>query len=656
MLTARGWWFVAVVGFITLNGVLWAGRYSATVPLIGLTLLVWFAFEWLLFAYRFRACADRIAVTRVLLHGDRPVPAVWAGTKCTVRVTVTSYGTARLPFVHLQDRSPNDVSFAGGVYSLAPGEPISLEYTLRTATPGVLRFEGVSVRIADVAGLFYKRLFIRNPVDCLVLPPLTDDEGRRRANKRFNSLPPPGVHRLRRPGNGSELLDLREYRPGDPPKMIAWKPSARRDKLIIKEFESDVPVRCVLFVDASNGARVGPPGAAPVVRLAGIASGVAQAAAANRDLVGLTVFDEETTAATPPARTRVHTINLLRTLAIAAGRRPDPRHTDADLVARYAHPVAQELYPDLLAKDVNSRPVAMFWLPIVDSGWLWVVMGLLVLSGYLTSRAAWMNAVVGSMRDYVPRSGSPWVNVAVFMLLVLPILCAPSILAGFVWLLHGVRGFFPPRAPMMSRRKQLGALFAGRDGTGPAAVERHQYDDEFFVARATRFLQTHRVDLPIVLHDKNGNYRFRSERKIDVLAGALIRAVGRARDNELYVILADLAELGDDLDPVIRAIGVAKARHHSVLVIVPWPPDVPPPAAVSSDDDGRKGGWPDQHKTVRLGTVVRMVLAHRYQKGFARVRVALARAGATVVRADDGDPVRLILERMDRVRGARTRS
>jgi uncharacterized protein (DUF58 family) len=39
--------------------------------------------------------------------------------------------------------------------------------------------------------------------------------------------------------------------------MIAWKPSARRDRLITKEYESDVPVRCVLFLDASNGARVG---------------------------------------------------------------------------------------------------------------------------------------------------------------------------------------------------------------------------------------------------------------------------------------------------------------------------------------------------------------------------------------------------------------
>src|SRR5204862_2682314 len=91
-----------------------------------------------------------------------------------------------------------------------------------------------------------------------VLPKLVDAEARQRATKRFNLLPPPGVHRLRRPGSGSELLDLRDYRPGDPPKRIAWKASARKGKLITREFESEVPIRCTLFVEASDAVRLGP--------------------------------------------------------------------------------------------------------------------------------------------------------------------------------------------------------------------------------------------------------------------------------------------------------------------------------------------------------------------------------------------------------------
>ena len=40
--------------------------------------------------------------------------------------------------------------------------------------------------------------------------------------------------RLRFPGD--DWHGLREHRPGDPPKHIAWKPSARQERLLVKEF------------------------------------------------------------------------------------------------------------------------------------------------------------------------------------------------------------------------------------------------------------------------------------------------------------------------------------------------------------------------------------------------------------------------------------
>jgi uncharacterized protein (DUF58 family) len=37
---------------------------------------------------------------------------------------------------------------------------------------------------------------------------------------------------------GDELAALRAYQTGDPPRNIAWKASARRDELLVKEFET----------------------------------------------------------------------------------------------------------------------------------------------------------------------------------------------------------------------------------------------------------------------------------------------------------------------------------------------------------------------------------------------------------------------------------
>ncbi len=640
-MTLRGWWFLFVVAVITWAGVLWLGRWSVSIPLLGLALSVWFATEWVLFQHRFLNAADQLRVDRTLMQGGRVVPSVWVGAPFTVRLTVTSTGSSLLPFVVITDRLPADFSLEDDAnqrdFALLPGEPVVLEYTLKADAPGVLRFEGVTVRVADLAGFFYRRIFLRLPESFLILPPLTDEEGRQRTHKRFNTLPPPGVHRLRRPGSGDELLDLREYRPGDPPKMIAWKPSARRDKIIVKEIESDVPVRCVLFLDASNGARVGMPGQTPVIRHVEIGAAIAQAATANRDLVGLTIFDEQTADVLKPARTKLHIIQMLRKFTHAAAELPDPLQTDADLLARYSHPIAQELYPDLLRREINSRPLGLFWLPIVDSRWLWLMMALL-LSPLLFAFRGVLETLANIASIFAP-PGKTWMLMAAFAVL-------PGVLAWWVWFVHGIRGLLPPRAGRTSRRKQLCALFAVLDDAGPAAIERLRNDDAAFAKRTTAFLRHHQTRLPLVMFDRDGAYRFRNPEKVVILANALTQSVGRARDNELYIILADLLELGADIQPLVNAAKVARARHHQVLVILPWPPDVPAPNAQvpkATQDDAK------------IATVVQSVLIARYHRNFAALRSALAKSGATVVRVDSGDPVRLVLERLDQLRGARIR-
>lgn len=651
MLTARGWWFFASAVVVAVAGVAGIGAFSATVPILGISLVVWFLWEWAVFAGRFRAAG--FAVDRDLVQGGRVVPAAWAGHAVTVRVSVTLTGV-RLPFVVLEDRRPADANPGSPVVhgcELVPGEPAEFEYTIADPRPGVIRFEGVTVRVADLAGFFYRRVFVRAAVEYLVLPPLADDEGKQRADKRFNTLPPPGVHRLRRPGSGSELLDLRDYRPGDPPKMIAWKASARRDRLVTKEFESDVPVRCVLFLDASEGARVGPSGHAPVVRLAGVAAGVAQAAAGARDLVGLTVFDDDRADAIAPARTQAHVIRVLQAVAEAAGRLPPGGPADPLTAARFAYPVARELYPDLLAADVNSRPFGLFWRPIADSRWFGLVLGLFALTSVLVSQLRWLKFAINSAAGLLPASAWWGWKIAAFLAVFIPVLVLPTTIAVVIWFVHGVRGFLDPARTRTARRKQLAAVYSVVDRAGPAEIERLLHDDAAFVERTGRFLRDHRVRVPVELFDAAGNYRFKSAGKLRVLADAIVRAVGRARDNELYVVLADVAELGDSLEPLVAAARVARARHHQMLVLVPWPAGVPVPV-----EPGRAATKPaEKPAPTGLGGVVETVLADQYARGYTDVRTALTRAGAVVVRVGDGDPIRLVLDRLDRVRGARVR-
>ncbi|MDY3557804.1 DUF58 domain-containing protein [Gemmata sp. JC673] len=692
MLTARGWWFLLIVAFILVMGA-FVIPYFTTVPaILAVTLLAWFVWEYLQFHTKSNAAVARLRQRRFVTQSGRDAPMLWANVPFQVRVQVRHDGFVTIDYALVEDRLPAGANVLAGEPSnhatVRSGEPADVAYTLLCPAPGVLRFEGVKVRVADLHGFFYRRLFLRDPIEYLVLPPLVSEESRQRADKRFNTLPPPGIHRLRRPGSGDELLDLRDYRPGDPPKMIAWKPSARKDKLITKEYENDVPVRCVLFLDTSDGVRLGPPGNTLLTRLAGVTAVVAQATAANRDLVGLTTFDDEAAHPVPPARTQTHMINVLRKLAEVSALQPGTAGVETELLTARAYPLAHELYPELMSRKTNTVPLRRLWKPLLDKWWGWLVFALVVVPPALLAwkAASVLDPDVARLPRPVNRVIVQWlaatfdfgvrttgglvgreplaVRVLVFLIVWPAALLLPSVLAGLFWLLHGVTGFFGAAAQELKKRKRLAALFSLQDGAGPDAVERYVHDDAAYAERAGAFLQHHHLRCPVPLYDDQGKYRFRCEEKAEVLGSALIRAVSRARDNELYVILADLAELGPDIEPLVKACRVARARRHHVMVIVPWPADVsapddapaaPEPSGVGAPRRRSPADMAPGERQKRITKLVRDNLTRQYHESFRLTRRALAGVGATVVRANDGDAVRLVLDRLDRLRGMRSR-
>jgi uncharacterized protein (DUF58 family) len=285
MLTARGWWFFVVL-LLVLALALWTE--AVTQVLVCLTLLTWFLATWLLFAVQARLVTGRLRVVREVWDECGPVTSLWVGRAFDVRVRLQHDRRAVSPYVRICDWVPYGIRRVAGTAhddgDLSADQPLTLRYHVVCPVSGLVRFEGLGVHIADKQGFFYHYLFVHDVRCYRVLPPMADVRGRIPVAKRHNLLPLLGTHRLRRPGTGSELLDLRDYLPGDPPKTIAWKASARRDRLMTKEFESEVPVRCTLFVDTANSVRVGSAGSNALVRLVVIAGAVAQASAGARDL------------------------------------------------------------------------------------------------------------------------------------------------------------------------------------------------------------------------------------------------------------------------------------------------------------------------------------------------------------------------------------
>ena len=208
-----------------------------------------------------------------------------------------------------------------------------------------------------------------------------------------------------------------------------------------------------------------------------------------------------------------------------------------------------------------------------------------------------------------------------------------------------------PSARDARRRKQVAALLSVRYGLAPGGLGLLLEDDTRFSVFVQRFLAEHHVPYTLPFYDRRGHYLFAAPEKVDLLSRALLRAVGRGHDNELFVLLADLLELTDQLDPLLKAVKIALARHHRVLVICPWPPGVPLPDREDVDSANTGPTTASSGKQQSLERRLQRITAWRFQRAFDRLRQTFGRFGVPVVCADQGDPARLILERLDRLRG-----
>ena len=161
-------------------------------------------------------------------------------------------------------------------------------------------------------------------------------------------------HLVRRAGLGSEFRELRDHRPGDPYRAIAWKPSARRRRLLVREFESEVRLTLTALVDISPSMRRGPLGETPLDRAVEVVARLTRPLLAAGDRVGLVTFDHRPVHRVLPAGGRTQLHALVRPLLelwhaveedLTAADRLDAAEAVADHI-RYQHGLELRDPPD----------------------------------------------------------------------------------------------------------------------------------------------------------------------------------------------------------------------------------------------------------------------------------------------------------------------
>ena len=133
------------------------------------------------------------------------------------------------------------------VPDLGPGGAAEVTLTLTPTRRGRLDLGGMTVSRPDPLNLYRAFRAEKEPGSILILPrryrlPPVDLPGRRRHQ-------PGGVSLASSVGDAEEFVSLRDYRPGDPIRLIHWRSWAKTGKPIVKEYQEEYFVRHALILD-----------------------------------------------------------------------------------------------------------------------------------------------------------------------------------------------------------------------------------------------------------------------------------------------------------------------------------------------------------------------------------------------------------------------
>jgi len=250
----------------------------------------------------------------------RPAEAVYAFEHNRGRTQVLQYARALPPAI----RPSGEVREV----ELPPGEEFRDPVSLLPVRLGRARFGEVPARLLGRFALAWWSRDLPQPGTFSVAPDHLPRGARPVAGESIGETP------RRLPGVGVELLQLREYAPGDALSRIDWKATARRGALIAREYSEAQHLEIIIVIDAGRASLVR---AGELDRLglyANVAARLAEHVVSAEDRVGLLVYADRMLTACAPDRGVRAVTRLRRALETLESDRSEPDPLAAALQVR----------------------------------------------------------------------------------------------------------------------------------------------------------------------------------------------------------------------------------------------------------------------------------------------------------------------------------
>jgi uncharacterized protein (DUF58 family) len=259
--------------------------------------------------------ADVVLIPREALRVKRNVPPILKQAQLIqVELTLENQGETAALF-QIVDSPP--VEFTGSPNTISvrlpPKREIVQTYNLKSYRRGSFSFGAVFYRITGPLGLIQRQGKIDLPQGVQVLPDMTG-EGSRDLQLALAGAFQAGRRKATRRGEGSEFESLREHQRDDDFRHIDWKASAKRGKLISRQYETERDQRLMILLD--TGRLMSPKiGSYRKLDYAINASvHLAQIALHKGDLVGYAIFNDELRAFAEPKKGQAQMSHFVRNL------------------------------------------------------------------------------------------------------------------------------------------------------------------------------------------------------------------------------------------------------------------------------------------------------------------------------------------------------
>ncbi len=286
---------------------------------------------------------------RALRIERRPLPLLALRRSAAATYDVDNRGVLPLRFGIVETPVPK-IRFAAAVsegLALARART-TLELPFVPDERGTVQFGALFIWFENRIGLLRRRYRIDAAEEARVFPDLSAVNGHGTLARR-STLLDAGLRRLRLRGTGNEFESLRDYQTGDGFRLVDWKATARRGRMMVAQYEVERSQNVIIALDCGRlmTPRIGAERKFDYALTAALS--VARVAAAADDNVGLIAFAAAPLVSIAARRGAAHYSALARATYDLQPRleEPDYEQTFAALRRRYAKRSLIVLFTDI---------------------------------------------------------------------------------------------------------------------------------------------------------------------------------------------------------------------------------------------------------------------------------------------------------------------